>query len=84
MITRAALYCTLALLLWGLGFTVISWQFWAMLGLFWAADHLGRTEGLNLGVIMGIQSYLDMSESEQARIRNLLDQTNGDGQGGGA
>ena len=44
MITRLALYAVLGLALDAMGHDVASWQFWCMVGLFWAAEHLARME----------------------------------------
>lgn len=44
MITRIALYATLGYLLDYLGHPWDSWQFWAVLGLFWAAERVVHLE----------------------------------------
>ncbi len=44
-----------------------------MVALFWATDVLGLNEGRQQGVLIGIQSYIDMSEGDQAKIRRALE-----------
>ena len=47
MLARIALYSTLGYLLdQGLGCQWNTWQFWSVLGLFWAAETLTRVETL--------------------------------------
>jgi len=48
MIARIALYSTLGYLLdQGLECHWDSWQFWCIIALFWASEHLSRTETLS-------------------------------------
>ncbi len=42
--TRIALYATLGYTLDALGQGFTTWGFWAVLGLFWASEHLTRVE----------------------------------------
>ena len=45
MLQRFALYVTLgAVLDMGLGCQVLDWQFWAVVALFWCAEHVTRRE----------------------------------------
>lgn len=44
MIQRLALYGTLGWLLSVLGLTLLSWEFWCVVGLFWASEHMTRVE----------------------------------------
>ena len=44
MIQRAALYITLGLVLAALGQQWDSWGFWLVVALFWASEHMTRTE----------------------------------------
>ena len=44
MLTRIALYSTLGFLLDAVGHSVGTWQFWSFVGLFWASEHLTRTD----------------------------------------
>ena len=44
MWTRIALYATLGYTLDALGHDFTHWGFWAVLGLFWASEHLTRIE----------------------------------------
>ena len=44
MLARIALYTTLGYLIDGMGAHWDTWQFWCILGLFWAAETLTRVE----------------------------------------
>ena len=44
MLTRLALYTALGLVLNAMGATLDTWQFWSVVGLFWASEHLTRQE----------------------------------------
>ncbi len=44
MLTRLALYTALGLVLSAMGATLDTWQFWSVVGLFWASEHLTRQE----------------------------------------
>ena len=44
MLTRLALYTALGLVLNAMGATLSTWQFWSVVGLFWASEHLTRQE----------------------------------------
>lgn len=44
MLQRIALYATLGYALDALGHSWDTWGFWAILGLFWASEHLARME----------------------------------------
>ena len=68
MTQRLALYATLGLLLTALGYTGSSEVFWAMLGLFWCAEHLARVDGYDSAiaeadrVLQSAQQLLDRAE----------------------
>ena len=47
MFTRIVLYSTLGFLLDALGHDVASWQFWCVVGLFWANEHLARMDTIH-------------------------------------
>ena len=44
MITRMAIYVALGLLLSHMGYNFDSIEFWCVVGLFWATEHLARVE----------------------------------------
>ena len=44
MLTRLALYMVLGLVLTSQDWQWNSWQFWSVVGLFWASEHLTRIE----------------------------------------
>lgn len=69
MFQRMMLYFTLGLVLMTLELSVISWQFWSILALFWAAESLTRRETEPLAMAKGISTYLEMSPEEQKAMR---------------
>lgn len=66
MLQRIALYSTLGWLLSVLGLTFNSWEFWCVLGLFWAAETVTRIE-----LIEQLQQEL-----ERMRAQAKKEQTN--------
>ena len=44
MLTRLALYTALGLVLSAVDATLDTWQFWSVVALFWASEHLTRQE----------------------------------------
>lgn len=44
MLTRLALYTALGLVLSAADATLNTWQFWSVVALFWASEHLTRQE----------------------------------------
>ena len=62
---RIALYATLGTLLDVLGHTWDSWQFWCILGLFFAADILSRREGYEQGMVF--VATLPMNKLEEIK-----------------
>ena len=65
-----ALWATIGALLNAVGYPWDSWQFWCFMGSFWAVHALALTQGR----VQGIIDYLDMSEREQLRIKQALEQ----------
>lgn len=59
MLTRLALYTALGLVLSAMDAQWDTWQFWAVIGLFWAAEHHTR------------QQLLEALEEEVQRLRAL-------------
>lgn len=70
--TRLVLYATLGVLASALGFTWDSWQFWSLLGLFWASDRLATQEGIQQGWVQGITAYKNMDPEHKQQIDRLL------------
>jgi len=58
---RVALYATLSILASALGYSWDTWQFVCLVGLFWASDVIGRTEGAEQ------QAELDQAVLDRAR-----------------
>ena len=77
MFTRIALYATLGLVLDALGHPWNTWQFWSVLGLFWAADVLARREGHQLGLVVGVDAYIRMTPEQQADIQRKIKEVRG-------
>lgn len=77
MITRLVLYATLGTLCSVLGFTWDSWQFWSLLGLFWAADRLAHQDGKQSGYVEGIYAYMHMDAEHKQRIEELVKEVRG-------
>jgi hypothetical protein len=64
MLQRIALYLTLGLLCDALGHDVRSTAFWCFMGLFWAADVLGRHEGFD--------DAIELSQSVLHKANDML------------
>jgi hypothetical protein len=73
MLQRIVLYLALGLVLSTLDLTVMSWQFWAVLALFWSSERLTRIEVEETAMAEGISRFLNMSNSEQNKIKQLHD-----------
>ena len=63
-----ALWATVGILLNLLGYQWDSWQFWCFLGTYWAASQLSRQRGR----VEGIIQYLEMTDMEQLKIKEIL------------
>ncbi len=70
--TRLVLYATLGMLCSALGHQWDSWEFWCLLGLFWAADRLSESAGKQQGYIEGIWAYMNMDDANRKRIEQLV------------
>ena len=68
MLNELVLWVTVGLLLNVAGYGVDTWQFWCFLGTYWAATHLGRQRGRVEGMI----DYLEMTDIEQLKIKQIL------------
>lgn len=74
MLQRIMLYLALGLVLTTLNASILTWQFWAVLALFWAAEMLTRRETEVIAAVQGISRYLDMTPAEQKVIQQAHEQ----------
>ena len=63
-----ALWITIGLLLTVVGYTINDWQWWCLLGTYWAVNSLSRARGRVEGMI----DYIDMTKQEQQRVRDAV------------
>jgi hypothetical protein len=75
VLQRIALYATLGLVLATLEVTLFVWQFWAVLALFWASEFMVRKGTEELAQAQGISRFLNMSHSDQERIKKIHRET---------
>lgn len=71
---RLAVYFTLGLVLATLEVTVVTWQFWCILALFWASEYMVRKGTEEQAQAIGVAKFLNMTSIEQNRIRQLHQQ----------
>ena len=71
---RIAVYLTLGLVLATLEVTVFVWQFWCILALFWVSEYMVRKGTEEQAQAVGVAKFLNMSSTEQNRIRQLHQQ----------
>lgn len=74
MIQRIALYATLGMLLNALGHTWDSWEFWCVLGLFWACDLIARREQHEQSYVQGILMFIALDEAQQQQLVKAIQQ----------
>jgi hypothetical protein len=74
MLQRIVLYIALGLVLSTLDTTVVNWEFWAILALFWSAERLTRLEAQEEAMARGVQIYLSSSAEQQKKIRDAYQQ----------
>jgi ferritin len=72
---RIALYATLGLVLSTLDVTIMVWQFWAVLALFWVSEFMVRKGTEELAQAQGIAKFLNMSSTDQERIKKIHRET---------
>ena len=70
MLIELTLWSTVGYLLNAVGYYINSWQFWCFLGTYWAVSTLSRQRGRVEGMI----DYLELSEADQNKIRQALQQ----------
>lgn len=68
LITELALWLTIALLLFVVGFSWSQWQFWALAMTYWAVSTIARKQGTLEGVI----NYLNLPLADQEKIRRTV------------
>jgi len=66
--TGLVLYVTIGCLLVAVGYPADTWQFWCFLATYWAVAKISRTQGR----VEGIVNYIDMTVTEQQRLKNKL------------
>jgi hypothetical protein len=47
---------------------VDSWQFWCVLALLLASNHIHYRDGFETGVVAGMETFADMTEAQRADI----------------
>ena len=67
MLARLALYSTLGYVLFALEQSWDSWGFWCVLGLFWAAEHLTRSETVD-ELTEPLKAAVQKLEAERRRL----------------
>jgi hypothetical protein len=71
---RFAVYLTLGLVLATLEVTVVTWQFWCIVALFWVSEYMVRKDTEEQARVEGITMFLNMDSNEQNRIKKLHQQ----------
>jgi hypothetical protein len=74
--THLVLYATLGTLLSVLGHEWDTWQFWSMLGLFWASDRLSKQAGYEAGVVAGMTAYINATEQQRTHLDKIVKDNN--------
>ena len=70
MLIDIALWATIGALLSVIGFQWDTWQFWCLIGTYWAVNTLSK----QYGKIEGIIDYLEMTNADQELIKKTLEQ----------
>jgi hypothetical protein len=68
---RIAVYFALGMVLSTAEVTVVTWQFWCILALFWVVEFMVRKGTEEQARAEGITMFLEMSSTEQNRIKKL-------------
>jgi hypothetical protein len=76
MIQRIVLYATLGALLTHLGHVWDTWAFWSIIALYWASEQITRQEGYEVGVVAGISTYINATESQRADLDKIVKDIN--------
>ena len=70
VITEVALWLTIGLLLFVVGFGWSQWQFWCLIATYWAVSVMSRRQG----TIEGVVNYLNLPTADQEKIRRTLNE----------
>lgn len=65
---RLALSVTLGLALMVMGHPVDSWEFWCVLALLLASNHVHYRDGFETGVVAGMEIIADMTEEQRVDL----------------
>lgn len=68
MLQELILWGTIGALLSAIGYSFTDWQFWCFMGTYWCVSFIARQRGR----IEGMIDYLEMSEQDQRRIKQVL------------
>jgi hypothetical protein len=71
---RLALYFTLGMVLVSLDVTFFSWQFWAVLALFWVSEFIVRKGTEDQARAEGVSIFLNLTSAEQNKIKQIHQQ----------
>ena len=74
MIQRIALYATLGMLCNVLGHAWDTWQFWSIVGLFWASEHITRREQHEQSYVEGILMFISLDTQQQQQLVKAIQQ----------
>jgi hypothetical protein len=70
MLIELTLWATVGILLNAVGYQINTWQFWCFISTYWAVSTLGRQRGR----IEGMIDFLEMSDEDQTRLKQVLQQ----------
>jgi hypothetical protein len=68
---RIAVYFALGMVLATVEITVVTWQFWCILALFWVVEFMVRKGTEEQAMAEGITAYLNMNSVDQERIKKI-------------
>ena len=65
---RIAVSIALGLVLLVMGHPVDSWEFWCVLALLLASNHIHYRDGFETGVVAGMETFVDMTEAQRVDL----------------
>ena len=65
---RVAIALTLGVALVAMGHNFDTWEFWCILALLWASNHLHYKDGFETGVVHGMEIIADMTEEQRVDL----------------
>lgn len=65
---RFAVSLSLGLVLLAIGHSIDSWEFWCILALLLASNHIHYRDGFETGVVHGMEIIADMTEAERVDL----------------